>query len=237
LDEADAMTNDAQNALRRTMEQFSGVTRFCLICNYVSRIIEPIASRCAKFRFRPLKEDLIGDRLRLIAKTEKVVCSDEVITRLTQVSGGDLRKAITFLQSSHRLFGALPSGVTTQHIDDIAGIIPDSKITELFQVIRGCDFQKLQRYVEDLIADGFPIAVLLGQLNDEMVKASNSAADVLGPLDGVAKAHISDCIAQADKALIDGADETLQLMAVAGFIMRVIQTDGKADLPKTSISV
>ena len=78
------MTTDAQNALRRTMEQFSAVTRFCLICNYVSRIIEPLASRCAKFRFRPLKEDLIGDRLKLIADQEKVMCTDKVFERLTK---------------------------------------------------------------------------------------------------------------------------------------------------------
>lgn len=231
------MTTDAQNALRRTMEAYSAVTRFVLICNYVSRIIEPIASRCAKFRFRPLKEELIGERLRFVAQAEKVAVSEEVIARLTKVSGGDLRKAITFLQSSHRLFGSLPSGIITRHIDDIAGIIPDTKLAALFGAISTRDFKQLQQFVTDLIADGFPVAVLLTQMNEELVKPHDSMADVLGPLDGVAKAHISDCIAQADKCLIDGADESLQLLSVAGFIMRVLQTGGQAEMPATSITV
>ena len=98
LDEADSMTGDAQAALRRIMENYSKATRFCLICNYVSRIIEPLASRCAKFRFRPLAADAVEKRLSHVASAEGVQVDAATLTALRKVSGGDMRKAITFMQ-------------------------------------------------------------------------------------------------------------------------------------------
>ena len=100
------MTTDAQSALRRTMETHSKVTRFFILCNYVSRIIEPIASRCAKFRFKPLGQEVMGERLRFIAGKEAVTLGDGAEEAAADVSGGDLRKAITLLQSAARLFGS-----------------------------------------------------------------------------------------------------------------------------------
>lgn len=82
LDEADSMTADAQSALRRTMETYSGVTRFCLICNYVTRIIDPLASRCSKFRFKALDASNAIDRLRFISEQENVKCDDGVLERI-----------------------------------------------------------------------------------------------------------------------------------------------------------
>ena len=79
LDEADAMTTDAQSALRRIMENYSRVTRFCLICNYASRIIEPLKSRCARFRFKPLDHASCKARIQHIATEEKLDIADEVI--------------------------------------------------------------------------------------------------------------------------------------------------------------
>lgn len=107
LDEADSMTQDAQSALRRTMETYSRMTRFCLVCNYVTRIIDPLASRCSKFRFKSLDQGNAVKRVSDIASLENVRLDDGVAEELVRVADGDLRKAITFLQSAARLVGAI----------------------------------------------------------------------------------------------------------------------------------
>lgn len=106
LDEADSMTQDAQSALRRTMETYSKITRFCLICNYVTRIIDPLASRCSKFRFKTLDQGNALKRLEEIATDENVNLEAGAVDTLIKCSEGDLRKAITFLQSATKLVGA-----------------------------------------------------------------------------------------------------------------------------------
>ena len=103
------MTQDAQSALRRTMETYSKITRFCLICNYVTRIIDPLASRCSKFRFKPLDQGNAKKRLEDIAENEHVKLEPGAVNTLIKCSEGDLRKAITFLQSAARLVGAVKS--------------------------------------------------------------------------------------------------------------------------------
>ena len=109
LDEADSMTSDAQAALRRTMETYSKITRFCLICNYVTRIIEPLASRCAKFRFRPLPKASMEGRLQMIAQGEGLTFKHKneaaVLDTIMTLSGGDMRRAIQLMQSAKQLHG------------------------------------------------------------------------------------------------------------------------------------
>ncbi len=137
LDEADSMTNDAQSALRRMMENYSKVTRFCLICNYVSRfvlltivmcckmlikmnrIIEPVASRCAKFRYQPLEKVSMTSRIQYVCEQESVSCSQDAMDTLLEVSGGDLRKAINYLQSAKQLNG---DEITKEDMLAIAGV-------------------------------------------------------------------------------------------------------------------
>lgn len=106
LDEADSMTQDAQSALRRTMETYSKITRFCLICNYVTRIIDPLASRCSKFRFKTLDQGNSLKRLEEIATNEGVDLESGAVNALIRCSEGDLRKAITFFQSATKLVGS-----------------------------------------------------------------------------------------------------------------------------------
>lgn len=119
LDEADSMTQDAQSALRRTMETYSKITRFCLICNYVTRIIDPLASRCSKFRFKSLDEGSARERLVGIAEREEVKYEEGVVEALIRVSDGDLRKAITYLQSAAKLHNPITPSTKKDDEDDI----------------------------------------------------------------------------------------------------------------------
>ena len=152
LDEADSMTQDAQAALRRIMENHARITRFCLVCNYVTRyaypspphfsipkplprIIEPLASRCSKFRFKPLDSSSAQLRLEHIARAEQVPASQDVISALISTSAGDLRRAITYLQSAARLSASTdpPSAILPRDIQEIAGVVPDAVIRKLAQ--------------------------------------------------------------------------------------------------------
>jgi len=104
LDEADAMTQDAQNALRRVMEKFTENTRFCLIGNYLTKIIPALQSRCTRFRFGPLDNEQMTSRLEHVIKSEGVQVSDDGMKSLVRLANGDMRKALNILQSTAMAF-------------------------------------------------------------------------------------------------------------------------------------
>lgn len=184
LDEADSMTQDAQSALRRTMETYSKITRFCLICNYVTRIIDPLASRCSKFRFKSLDQSNAKKRLEEIAEKEGVGLEAGAVDALIKCSEGDLRKAITFLQSAARLVGAVEKGeeggeacdamdvdrqtVSVKIVQDIAGVIPENTIEKLQKAMQpsslAATYQAVADVVEDMVADGWSATQVLSQV-------------------------------------------------------------------------
>jgi replication factor C subunit 2/4 len=189
LDEADSMTQDAQSALRRTMETYSKITRFCLICNYVTRIIDPLASRCSKFRFKSLDQGNAKRRVEEIAEKEGVKLEDGAADALIKCSEGDLRKAITFLQSAARLVGAVSvkddldedededamdidekesKVVTVKSIEDIAGVIPDETIEKLVKSMqprsKGLVYEAVSNVVMDMVADGWSGTQVVSQV-------------------------------------------------------------------------
>ncbi|KAK8958598.1 hypothetical protein KSP40_PGU003561 [Platanthera guangdongensis] len=208
LDEADSMTEDAQNALRRTMETYSKVTRFFFICNYISRIIEPLASRCAKFRFKPLPEEVMSSRILHICNEEGLNLDQEALSTLNSISEGDLRRAITYLQSTARLYG---SSLSSKDLISISGVIPQDTVQTLFAACKSGEFDAANKEAGNVIAEGYPVSQMLYRLL-EVIVSSDDISDLQ-------KARICKRLAEADKCLIDGADEYLQLMNVVSHTM------------------
>lgn len=210
LDEADSMTNAAQAALRRTMEKESRTTRFCLICNYVSRIIEPLTSRCSKFRFKPLANQIQEERLLEICKKENLKYSPEAIAALVNVSEGDLRKAITYLQSAARL--NMDREISEKAIIEIAGVVPPKMIDSLLQICYRGTFEKLEMAVRNMVDEGYAATVILGQLHENILQEQE--------LNDKQKSAITEKMAEVDKCLVDGADEYLQMLSLCSTIMQ-----------------
>jgi replication factor C subunit 2/4 len=140
----------------------TNVTRFCIICNYVSRIIEPIASRCAKFRFQPLSEEAMVGRLEHISTSESLNVGPGTLDTLVKVSEGDLRRAITLLESSSRLL-LDGEALAPEHVRETAGVIPASVVDKLMHSCRMNSFTGIEQAATDAIADGFPVNQLLDQ--------------------------------------------------------------------------
>lgn len=209
LDEADSMTRDAQSALRRTMEKEGRSTRFCLICNYISRIIEPITSRCAKFRFKPLSDSAIRGRIQMICESEKLTLDDDdAFNLLIDSSEGDMRKAITTLQSCSRL----NTNVTKRDIFEVSGTVPHSWIDRLLNKVgKSGSFDKVNDFVKDLTAEGFSITKIISQVLDTIV-ANDDFTDNQ-------KSAICEKLAVSEGRLLDGASEYLQMLDIVSFIM------------------
>lgn len=212
LDEADSMTTAAQACLRRTMEIYSKTTRFCLICNYVSRIIEPIASRCSKFRFQPIAEPLMLERLVYICQNENVTyTNDKVLRHLIEFCDGDLRQAITTLQSAYRLAGSGKS-LDLDLIHEVSGYIPRRYINKFKAVCKSKSIERMHEFIADLISEGYTASQFLNQTHDWLLTDNLHLADS-------SLAKMIQAIELAEHRFCNGSDEYIQLMFVASVIM------------------
>jgi len=235
LDEADSMTQDAQSALRRTMETYSKITRFCLICNYVTRIIDPLASRCSKFRFKSLDQGNAKKRIEEIAAKEGVALEEGVVEVLIKCAEGDLRKAITYLQSAARLVGAIENDdtggggggggekadkmdvdedaagsnkVTIKIIEDIAGVIPDATIEKLRGAMQPSSGGAAYAGVSKVVENMVADGWSAGQVTTQLYHAVLQDETI----PDAAKNKITLVFSEVDKRLVDGADEHLSIL-------------------------
>lgn len=213
LDESDAMTRAAQSALRRTMEKESRSTRFCFLCNYVSSIIEPITSRCTKFRFKPLGKEHSIERLQLIANTEKVQIEPEALQSIVEISAGDMRRAITTLQSCFRLKGT-SHRITSADVLEMSGIVPEKYLQEYIEVCQSGDYNKLHDFVTNLGYEAYSSGQLIEQMNDYIIKSDY--------LTDMQKAVIGERLGECAYRVLDGGNEYLQVMDLGAVIMKVL---------------
>lgn len=147
LDEADALTAEAQQALRRTMETYSAVSRFILICNWSSRIIEPLQSRCAVFRFKPLSETDQKKYIDTIVKGEKLKIDKAATDAIVYLAEGDLRKISNILQAS----AALKEKITEKVVYDVASMAKPKDVKKMIEASLAGNFQESRKLLQDML--------------------------------------------------------------------------------------
>ena len=213
LDEADALTNDAQGALRRIMEQYAETCRFILSCNYSSKIIEPIQSRCAVFRFRPLPRDDVSDQIVKVAGSEGVELDADAAEAIVEISQGDLRKAITALQVA----AALNPHVTRSMIYETTATAPPEALQGFLLACKEDGFHAARRRLKELL-DSYGLAGtdLVNQLHRELYNTTF--------LSEIAKLELTELMAEIDFRLVEGGGEALQLDALTARICQSLSS-------------
>ncbi|VVC02681.1 Replication factor C small subunit [Candidatus Burarchaeum australiense] len=207
LDEADALTSDAQNALRRTMELYASTTRFILSCNYSSKVIAPIQSRCAVFRFRALEEKEIARMLDHIAKKEKLHLTDEGVKAIIYVSEGDLRMAINALQGAASISGK----ITDEAVFKASSRAKPDEIEKMVKHAIDGEFMKAREALDKVMVE-------YGMSGEDVILQVYKEVTGLD-IDDHKKVMMIDRIGEYNFRLSEGANERIQLEALLAQLM------------------
>lgn len=209
LDESDALTSQAQHALRRTMEMYSKTCRFILACNYSSKIIEPIQSRCAVFRFKRLAKEGIAGVLKEIAENEDLNLKEDGVEAIIYVSEGDMRRAINVLQAA----GALKGEIDEDVIYQVSATASPGEVKEMMKLAIEGNFEDARKKLNELIINqGLAGDDILQQIHREIFDM-----DIPEPM----KVNLIDKIGEYDFRLVEGANERIQLEAALAYLARI----------------
>ena len=205
LDEVDNMTKDAQHALRREMEMYTKTASFILSCNYSSKIIDPIQSRCAIFRFTPIKAEEIADRLKYIAEAEGCQYDDEAITTIVNFAEGDMRKSVNMLQSA-----ASTGSITEDHVFEVVSKAKPQEIKKMVNAALMGDFMTSRDILREVM-------IMQGTSGEDMVNQiyqDISSRVMNGQMDGDIYMNLIGAIAETDFRIREGANPRIQLEAL-----------------------
>jgi len=207
LDEADTMTNDSQFALRRIIEQYSKITRFCIICNYHTKIIEPIISRCSLLRFKNIKDICIQEKLKYICNQENINISDSIINKIIKICRGDLRKGINLLQKCNNYYN---NSINEEILDEISGILPNDIFNKLISYIFNKDHKNVDKLINEIYNNGYSLVNQILLFHNFIFNSD---------INDIAKANILFKIIEIDQNLINGCDEFIQLYNLVYYII------------------
>jgi len=208
LDEADALTREAQQALRRTMENFTSTCRFILSCNYSSKIIDPIQSRCAIFRFRLLEKKDIEKIIRRIAESENLEIQEEAIDILYEASEGDCRRVINLLQAT----SSISPRITTELINTVVSQAKPSDIKIVLEYALSGDFLNAREKLLDIMLR----ESISGQ---DIIKAIQKEIWKLN-IEPELKVKLTEKTGEIEFRLVEGSDEFIQLESLlASFVL------------------
>ncbi|MFH1133189.1 MAG: replication factor C small subunit [Nanoarchaeota archaeon] len=207
LDECDALTKEAQQALRRTMENYTQTCRFILSCNYSSKIIDPIQSRCTVFRFKPLDKADIFEVIDGIAAQEHLTLSESAKEALFKACNGDCRKAENILQSA----ASLGKAITEESIFSMASVVKPKELREVLETAVNGNFlqarQKLLQLMLDYSLSGLDI---IRQIQEEIWQLN---------VDVKTKARLIEKCGEIEFRMVEGSDEYVQLEALLACFM------------------
>jgi replication factor C small subunit len=208
LDEADALTPDAQAALRRTMEKYTHTCRFILSCNFSSKIIDPIQSRCAVFRFRPIKGEDVGKYLKKIAKAEKITITKEGLEALLYVAQGDMRRAINSLQVAASVSKKIDDEVLYQ----VTSTARPEDVKKLIETALKGQFMAARDTLDQLLID-------YGLSGEDIVKQIHKTIFSLGIPDKY-KVHLIEKTGETEFRIVEGSNDRIQIEALlAQFVL------------------
>ncbi len=208
LDEADALTTDAQAALRRTMESYAKTCRFILSCNYSSKIIDPIQSRCAIYRFRPLAPLAVKEEVGRIAAKEGLTVTPEAMDAMVYIAQGDMRKAINALQGA----AIISPAIEAQMVYSITSNARPEEIEELIRLALAGEFDGAESQLMHLLHErGISPNELINQCYRALTKRD---------MDRTLKVELIDALGETDFRLSEGADSDIQMEAlIARFVL------------------
>ncbi len=202
LDEADNMTDDAQQALRRTMERYTETARFILIANYSGKIIEPIQSRCAPFRFTYLPRESVIKRIKYICEKENVEILDDGIEAILEISEGDLRRTINILQTA----ASVGKPINAEIVYSVVGRANPYDVRKMMLTALNGDFLAARDKLRELIQKyGLSGADIIRQIHNEIFRLN---------VPEIWKVKLADIAGEIDYRLVQGANEEIQLSAL-----------------------